>query len=335
MKFILIPLILAFALAAPLIWTTDYWHHLMVLATIYAIVALGLNFTLGLTGQLSLAQAAFWGIGAYTSALLTVRHELPFWIGLPAAAVVSAFFGILLGFPSFKLSGHYLAMTTIGFGIIVRLVLQNETDLTGGADGIAGIPAPTLLGFAIDDNRKFYYFALGFLILLSIVALKIQHSRAGRAFQAIRENEMAASATGVNINRYKLIAFMFSALYAGIAGSLYAHSASYISPDTFSFDQSVIFLVMLVLGGSGSVYGTLIGATLITFLPEWLRFLKSYYMAVYGAGVLLMMIFLPTGIWGLLEMIYERIIGKPLEVVSPLDRPREPREPKLPAGAKN
>ncbi len=334
MKFILIFLILAFAIVAPLIWTTDYWHHLMVLAAIYAIVALGLNFTLGLTGQLSLAQAAFWGIGAYTSALLTVRHELSFWIGLPAAAAVSALFGILLGFPSFKLSGHYLAMTTIGFGIIVRLVLQNETDLTGGADGIAGIPAPTLLGFDIDDNRKFYYFALGFLILLSIVALRVQHSRAGRAFQAIRENEMAASATGVNINRYKLIAFMFSALYAGIAGSLYAHSAGYISPDTFSFDQSVIFLVMLVLGGSGSVYGTLLGAILITFLPEWLRFLKSYYMAVYGAGVLLMMIFLPTGMWGLLEMIHERIIGKPVEVIPPLDRPGEPRKAELSVGAK-
>jgi len=330
MKVVLILLFLALAVAAPIVVVSDYWHNLMVLAVVYAIATLGLNFTLGLTGQLSLAQAAFWGIGAYTSALITVRYEVPFWIGLPAAAAVAALFGVMLGFPSFKLSGHYLAMTTIGFGIIVRLVLQNWQELTGGADGIGGIPAPSLGVLDVDNNFKYYYFALAFLLILALVAYKIQHSRAGRAFQAIRENEMAAEATGVNTNRYKLIAFLFSALYGGIAGSLYAHSAGYISPDTFSFDQSVVFMVMLVLGGSGSIPGTLIGATLLTFLPEWLRFLKSSYMAVYGAGVMFMMIFFPTGLWGLLEMIYGKLTRRPVEVLSPLEKTEEATAAKSP-----
>jgi|WetSurMetagenome_2_1015567.scaffolds.fasta_scaffold06381_3 ABC-type branched-subunit amino acid transport system ATPase component/ABC-type branched-subunit amino acid transport system permease subunit len=300
-KSLLVPAVLVVVvLLLPRLITSSYWLNLINLAISFSVACLGLNIVLGYAGQLSLAQAAFWGVGAYTSAILTTQLGLPVWTGMFAAFFVAALCGVLLGIPTLKLSGHYLAMATIGFGIILQLILVNEIWLTNGSDGITKIPSPWIGSFELKDPATFFYVAAVSLILLTWGAIRLKNSRVGRAFMAIRENEMAAGATGVDTTYYKIIAFALSAGYAGVGGWLFAHGGShYISPDTFSFEQSVILLVMTVLGGNGSAIGSIVGGTLLTLLPEVLRFLKDSYMMVYAAGIVLIMIFMPRGIAGL------------------------------------
>ena len=299
-------LILAFLVVAvvvfPRVVASSYWLNLINLAISFSIAAIGLNIVLGYAGQLSLAQAAFWGIGAYTSAILTTQFGVPVWVGMFAAFFIAALFGVLLGIPTLKLSGHYLAMATIGFGIILQLVLVNAIWLTGGSDGIIKIPSAWIGSIELDEPGEFFYVAAVALILFTWGAINLKDSRVGRAFMAIRENEMAAETTGVDTTYYKIMAFALSAGYAGFGGWMFAHSCShYISPDTFSFDQSVMLLVMAVLGGNGSAIGAIIGSVLLTLLPEVLRFLKDYYMMVYAAGIVLIMIYMPSGIAGLVS----------------------------------
>jgi branched-chain amino acid transport system permease protein len=294
----------------PWLLNSSYWMNLVNLAISFSVACLGLNIVLGYAGQLSLAQASFWGVGAYTSALLTVNLGVPVWMGLVAAFLVAALFGVMLGIPTLKLSGHYLAMTTIGFGIILQLILINAIWLTGGSDGIPKIPSPTIGSFELKDPSHFFYAAAVALILLTWASMRLKDSRVGRAFLAIQGNEMAAETTGVDTTLYKIMAFALSAGYGGIGGWLFAHSGShYISPDTFSFDQSVMFLAMAVLGGNGSAVGSIVGASLLTLVPEVLRFLKDYYMMVYSAGIVAVMIFMPGGIASLVRglMLSQRL----------------------------
>jgi len=302
-KRLFLPAVLVVAvLVLPRLVTSNYWMDLINLSISLSVACLGLNIVLGYAGQLSLAQAAFWGVGAYSSAILTTQLGLPVWAGMFAAFFVAAFFGILLGIPTLKLSGHYLAMATIGFGIILQLILVNAIWLTNGSDGITKIPSPWIGSFELKAPGDFYYVAALSLILFTWGAINLKDSRVGRAFLAIRENEMAAGTAGVDTTYYKIMAFALSAGYAGFGGWLFAHSCShYISPDTFSFDQSVILLVMAVLGGNGSAIGSIVGATLLTMLPEILRFLKDSYMMFYAAGIVVIMIFMPSGIAGLVK----------------------------------
>ncbi len=302
-KKMLIPVCLIVAvLLLPRMVTSSYWLNLTNLSISFSIACIGLNIVLGYAGQLSLAQAAFWGVGAYTSAILTTQLGVPVWVGMFAAFFMAAFFGVLLGIPTLKLSGHYLAMATIGFGIILQLILVNAIWLTNGSDGITKIPSPWIGSLELKDPGDFFYVAAISLILFTWGAIHLKDSRVGRAFMAIRENEMAAETMGVDTTYYKIMAFALSAGYAGFGGWLFAHSCShYISPDTFSFDQSVILLVMAVLGGNGSAIGSIVGAVLLTLLPEVLRFLKNSYMMFYAAGIVLIMIFMPSGIAGLVS----------------------------------
>jgi ABC-type branched-subunit amino acid transport system ATPase component/ABC-type branched-subunit amino acid transport system permease subunit len=289
-------------LAFPLVVTSNYWLNLVNLAISFAIACLGLNIVLGYAGQISFSQAAFWGVGAYTSALLSVNLGWPVWLGLPAAFLLAALFGVLLGIPTLKLSGHYLAMATIGFGIVLQLILINAIWLTGGSDGIPKIPSPWLFGRELKEPGTFFYVAAVALGLLTWGAIRLKSSRVGRAFLAIQGNEMAAETTGVDTTRYKIMAFALSAGYGGFGGWLFAHSGShYISPDTFSFDQSIMLVAMMVLGGNGSPIGSIVGAGLLTLVPEVLRFLKDYYMMVYAAGIVVIMIFMPGGIASLVQ----------------------------------
>ena len=302
-KSLLVPAVLVVVvLVFPRLVTSNYWLNLINLSISFAVACLGLNIVLGYAGQLSLAQAAFWGVGAYTSAILTTQLGIPVWTGMIAAFFIAAFFGVLIGIPTLKLSGHYLAMATIGFGVILQLILVNAIWLTNGSDGIPKIPSPWIGSHELKDPGEFFYLAALSLILFTWGAIHLKDSRVGRAFMAIRENEMAAGTAGVNTTYYKVIAFSLSAGYAGFGGWLFAHSGShYISPDTFSFEQSVIMLVMAVLGGNGSAIGSIVGAILLTLLPEVLRFLKDSYMMVYAAGIVLIMIFMPSGIAGLVK----------------------------------
>ena len=299
----LLVVVLALAvLIFPWMVGSGYWLNLVNLAISFSVACLGLNIVLGYTGQLSLAQAAFWGVGAYTTTLLTVKCGMSVWVGMVAAFVVAALFGVLLGIPTLKLSGHYLAMATIGFGIILQLVLINATWLTDGSDGIPKIPSPKIGPYEFKDPNTFFYVAAVSLILLTWASIRLKNSRVGRAFMAVRENEMAAETAGVDATYYKIMAFALSAGYGGFGGWLFAHSGShYISPDTFSFDQSVMLLAMMVLGGNGSAVGSIVGATLLTLVPETLRFLKDYYMMVYAASIVAVMIFMPGGIAGLVR----------------------------------
>jgi len=303
-KALLVAVIALAVLVFPWIVNSSYWLNLVNLAISFSIACLGLNIVLGYAGQLSLAQAAFWGVGAYTSALLVTKLGVPVWPGMIAAFLVAGLFGLLLGIPTLKLTGHYLAMTTIGFGVILQLILINAIWLTNGSDGITKIPSPRLGSIELKDPSSFFYLAAITLILLTWAAIRLKGSRVGRAFLAIQGNEMAAGTVGIDSTYYKVVAFALSAAYAGFAGALFAHSGShYVSPDTFSFDQSVLLLVMAVLGGNGSAVGAVVGAVLLTLLPEVLRFLKDSYMMFYAAGIILIMIFMPGGIAGLIQLL--------------------------------
>lgn len=284
-----------------------FYLGVVVLGAIYAIAVLGLYFIMGLSGQISLAQGAFFGVGAYTAAILSTRYDWPFPATMAATVVVGILVGVSLGYATLRLTGHYLALATIGFAIIATVVFLQWKPVTNGPDGISGTKPPRIGNFILDQNFYYYYVVLAFLVVLAFVGWKIQRSRVGRAFLAIREDQLAASAIGINTLNFKVLAFTLSTVYGSVAGGLYAHGLThYISPDNFVFDLSVTMLIMLLLGGQATVPGAIIGAMLVTALPESLRFLHQYYLAVYAVAVILLVIFLPQGLWGWLESVVGR-----------------------------
>ena len=284
-----------------------YFMQLANTSIIFFIIVMGLNFVIGFSGQISLASTAFWGIGAYTSAILTTRFGVSFWIALPISAIVAMLVGFITGYPALRLSKFYLGIATVGIGEIISLVLLNWTSMTNGSDGIPGIPRPRIGSYIISSNFQFFYLFLIIAIILFIASVKVKHSRFGRGLLAIKNNEIAAAATGIPTHRYKTVAFALSALYAGIAGSLYAHLIGFISPDLFVFRQTVVFLCMFMIGGAGSLIGPAIGSVLLTLLPEFMRFMQAYYMAFYGLLVALLAIVMPKGISGLIERFSPRL----------------------------
>jgi len=287
---------------------SNYQMTIINLGGIYMILAAGLNVILGFTGLMSFTQAAFWGIGSYTAGLLAVEHGFPFLLTVPAAALLTAAVGFLLGLPSLrKLKKFYLAVTTIGFVHITRLILENWTSLTRGADGLPGIPKPAIGPLHFDTMHKFYYITLISCFLLIWITAVIKNSRVGRAMQAIREDDLAAEVMGVNVFKYKVLAFTISAFYGGLGGALYAHLVGYISPDIFTFEEAVTVLCMLMIGGSGLIAGPVVGATLLTVIPEWLRFMQEYNAIIYGAAVVVMAVYMPTGLVGLTQPYWRRL----------------------------
>jgi branched-chain amino acid transport system permease protein len=279
-----------------------YALNLLMQAVTYAIAVAGIVVVLGYCGQISLAQAAFFGLGAYGTALGTADYHLPFFAALVVGVVVAGAFGLALGLASLRLGGHYLAMVTISFQQILTLVLTNWIGLTHGPDGVANIARPA--GLTGGDA----YLSLCFtaLVLTTLYAWRLKTSRLGRAMQAVRDNEIAASTCGIDVFRTKVLAFGISAVLGGVGGGLFAGAFSYISPDQFSFAESIVLLTMALLGGVQSPFGALLGTGLLVMLPEWLRFLRQVYLAVYGGAVILIMVFLPDGLWGLAESRFGR-----------------------------
>ena len=290
------------SLSLPL-WVPHYPLHLACTVGIFVILSVSLNIVVGFTGQISLGHAAFFAVGAYTSSLLAMKFGIPFWAGIFAAGTVSFVFGILLGIPTLRVRDIYLSVVTICFGLMVQLALVNLESITGGARGIYGIPKPSVGGFVFATPQSFYYIILFFALLTIFSSLRLLRSRFGRAFLSIRENELAAETVGVRTTYYKILAFAISSFYAGLAGSLYAHYVSYINPDAFTFGTSIDVLVMIVIGGLGNVWGSVIGAFVITLLPEYLRFMQQYYRAVFGIGLIFMMVFMRYGIVSALQKI--------------------------------
>ena len=280
------------------------WVRILNFAILFALLALGLNIVVGFAGLLDLGYIAFYAVGAYCYALLASPHfglSLPFWVILPIGATVACLFGLLLGAPTLKLRGDYLAIVTLGFGEIVRIVLNNlsqPVNITNGPRGIAQIQPFTLGGFDLSKTQsffgltwsgpiKYYYLLVAMLAVVIIVNLRLQNSRIGRAWEAIREDETAARAMGINTTRIKLAAFAMGASFGGIAGGIFASIQTFVSPESFILTESIMVLAMVVLGGMGNIWGVIFGALLLSFVPEVLRYtVDPVQKAIFGARIL-------------------------------------------------
>jgi branched-chain amino acid transport system ATP-binding protein/branched-chain amino acid transport system permease protein len=309
----------AAALVVPL---SPYALNLLMQAATYAIAVLGLTIVLGYAGQINLAQAAFFGLGAYSVALGTTAFALPFWIALAIGVIVAAVAGAVLGLTSLRLGGHYLAMVTISFQTILTLVLTNWVAFTRGPDGVPNIRRPEFL----TDSGPYLGLCVAALFVVAWFVWRLKTTKLGRAMQAVRDNELAANVVGVNGYATKVAAFTLSAVLGGFGGGLFAGGFAYVSPDQFSFSESVVFLTMVLLGGSAAPAGAVLGTGLLILLPEALRFLKSVYLAVYGGAVILIMVFMPDGIWGYAVVLWRRLFPeRPVDpgFIAPLPLTRE------------
>jgi branched-chain amino acid transport system permease protein len=280
-------------------WLTSPYHlHVVIMAGIFTILALSLNLLLGYTGQLSLGHAAFFGIGAYTSSLLALKLEWSFWLGLPAAAVLSGVAGWAIGRLALKLRGAYFVLVTISFAGVISLVSVNWMELTNGPLGLPGVPAPELPGLSLRTKSAYYFLVLAATALAYLVCHRLVRSRLGRAFVALRENEALAESVGVDPTRTLVLAAVVSAAMAGVAGSLYAHYTRFVSPEVFLFSYTVTMVIMVVAGGKGTLAGPVVGAVLFTVLPEVLREAMAWQwqMLAYGVLLVLLLFFLPRGI---------------------------------------
>ena len=276
-----------------------YQTNIMISALLYVMLALGLNIVVGLAGQLVLGYVAFYAVGAYAYGLLHQFFGFGFWMCLPIGGFVAVIFGLALGFPVLRLRGDYLAIVTLGFGEIVRLALQNWTSLTGGPRGVSDIPRPGLFGMQMDINTSttyVYYLVLVAVVITIVVISRLKNSRVGLALQALREDEIACEAMGIDIMRVKLSAFALGSCWAGFAGVIFAAKTTYINPSSFTFMESAMILSMVVLGGMGSITGVAIAAFILILAPEYLRAFSEYRMLIFGAIMVIMMIFRPQGL---------------------------------------
>jgi branched-chain amino acid transport system permease protein len=294
-----------FLLFAPL-GLKPYGIFILSMWAVMTIAAIGLNLTLGYAGQISLAQAAFVGIGAYITAWLTTKGAWPFWptyfLGFASCFVV----GWVLGYPALRVQHHYLAFVTLAFNTLVFLVFRNEEWLTNGISGISNVPRPSLFGYPLKGAKAFYYFCLAHLVFVSVAAWWLIRSPWGRAFVAVRENPVRALSLGVDVRRYTLMAFAVGAGLGGISGALYAPLTQFVDPTPFALGLSLNLLLMVVLGGSGYFFGPFLGAIVAVLLPEWLRFAQGYYLMGYAVLVMVMMAFWPTGLLGLADRLFRK-----------------------------
>jgi branched-chain amino acid transport system permease protein len=292
----------------PLVENNPYNLGLSNLIAIYVLVVLGLNLFIGYAGQISLGHAAFFAIGAYGSAIGTSTLGWAPWPVMVIVALVSALVAFTVGLPALKLSGHYLAMATLGFNIVVYTILVQWDTVTGGPSGFSGIPYLSIGSVLFDDEVHFHYLVWTFAMVALLLCLNLVRSGVGRGLAAMAEDEVAARVLGVNTRRAKVKVFVLSAVLASFAGSLFAHCYAFVSPDSFNIFVSVDFMIMVVVGGMGSIWGTLFGTALITLLPEWIEALDAYKEIVHGLILVLILIFLPQGfVRGLVESVKTRI----------------------------
>jgi ABC-type branched-subunit amino acid transport system permease subunit len=283
---------------------------------VYILVALGLNLLTGYAGQVSLGHAAFFAIGAYTAAILAEALQWPFILCVIAAALCSAVVGYMLGLPCLRLSGLYLAMATLGFTLIVQEMLLQLSVITHGSEGMS-VPKASILGFDFDSDYRKYYLLYGVTIVMLILARNLVRGRTGRAWLALRENERAAEAMGVNLAQYKTIAFAISAFYTGLAGALSAFLVGFLDPQEFSFFLSIQFITIIILGGLASLLGSVLGAGFLIILPELLAGLDVWQALVYGVIMVLTIIFMPFGLSGAIRLYASRWLGIGVEPIIP------------------
>ena len=298
--------ILALAVSALYLKRSDV--YLLSLYAVYLMATFGLNLTVGYAGQMSLGQAAFFGIGAYVAAIL-LKLGWPFLLVLLVAAVVCFLVGLALGFPALRVQHHYLAFATLGFNVLVYLVMRNEEKITGGTYGISAIPRPTILGVDLNGHVAYYWFTLGSLVVLGALLWWLLRSPWGRAFAALRDNPIRAESLGINITAYTLLAFAIGAACAGVGGVYFASLVEFIEPGPFHFSTSLMMLLAVIVGGQGRFFGPVVGTIVIILVPEllrsssapWLKFMQVWYLAVFGVAIVLLMVWLPGGLLSIPE----------------------------------
>lgn len=275
--------------------------QVLVLVAIYAMLGTGLSVMIGLAGLFCLGYIGFYAIGAYTTALLATHFGMSYWIILPISGIMAAVFGLIIGYPALRLRGDYIAVVTLGFGEVIRLVALNWMGLTNGPIGIMNIPRPVIpiINYDFGYNLNAYYYLIVVMTLLTLFAvIRVANSRVGQAWKAIREDELAAGAMGVNVARFKLLAFTIGAAIAGLAGSFFAVRMAFVSPESFIFLESILLVAIVIIGGSGSFAGVILGAVIFIAVPEFLRDLASWRMLAFGALIPVMVIFRPQGLLG-------------------------------------
>lgn len=297
-------------LTAPYFFEGGYLMNVLVFMGINTMLAIALNLLLGYAGQISLGHAGFFGLGAYISGILTTTYSWNPWLAMPVAALAVGIAAFIIGFPILKLKGHYLAMGTLGLGIIIYIVFNETVDLTGGPSGFSGIPNLSLYTITFDSDQKNYYLIWSFVLVTVLLSLNLANSRVGRALRAVHDSEIAARVMGVNARLLKVQVFTLSAVICSVAGSLYAHTMTFIAPPSFGFNFSVELLTMVVVGGLGSIYGSFLGAALLTLLPEMLRDAKDYDIIIYGVILMLMVMFMPGGLVRGIPELFRKITGK-------------------------
>lgn len=277
---------------------TESKYHFIVLNVIglNTIVVVGLNLLIGFAGQISLGHAAFYGLGSYFSGVLTLNYGFPLWPAMVLGMLATGAIAYLVGYPSLKLKGHYLVMATLGFSIIVYIFLGEMEQFTGGHDGLIGIPPLSIGGFEFDNDLKNFYLIWTFVFFSMLLARNLLNSRVGRALRAIHGSEVAADSLGINTANYKVKVFVLSAMFASVSGSLYAHYITFISPSTYDFHYSIQVVTMVIVGGMGSLWGSLFGSAILTTISEALHIAKQYHIIAYGVFLSLVLIFLPEGI---------------------------------------
>lgn len=301
----------AFLIVLPFL-LKEYPLHLVNISGIWIILALSVGLLQGYVGEISMGHAAFYGIGAYTSVLLMMKAGFPFWLSLPISALVTMGFGYLIGLVSLRLRGPYFAICTLGFGEIIRLIFVNWREMSGGPDGVTGIPSPNPIPFPVIGEVTFtskqanYFLIYGIVFLTIFVMYRLINSRQGKAFMAVREDLVYAECIGINAMKFKRLAFMVSTFFAGVGGCLYAHYEHFISPYSFTVGQSFDLVIMVIVGGMGTLVGPIIGAILLTLIPEVLHAIKDYRMVIYGLMLMLVIIYLPHGLVGIWQWISER-----------------------------
>lgn len=285
------------------VYNGNYLYNVACQIICYYILCVGLNFITGMTGQPMMGMAGVFALGSYTSGILTTRLGLSPWLTIPALLFVGLIVGILLGYPSLRIEGVYLSLTTIAFSEIVRILITNATKLTGGGTGIKNIPNYVLFGYEISTPCSKMILMLAFAVVISLIANRIINSQWGRCFYAIRDNIEAVPACGINVTKAKLTAFILATMIGSLAGGLYAHLFNYINPSTYNQTLSVTFVSMLVIGGMGSIWGCLLGSLVVTYLPELLRFTGNYYDFAYALIVLLFIVLLPGGLVSIFQKV--------------------------------
>ncbi|MGV1045932.1 branched-chain amino acid ABC transporter permease [Limnohabitans sp.] len=283
----------------------NYGIHMFTTWLVFIIATMGLNLTVGYAGQKSLGHAAFFGIGAYTVAIF-LKAGLSFWLGLPMAALFCFVVGLALGFPALRVQTIYLAFATLGFNTALWLVMRNEEWLTGGTYGINNIARPSLGGISFDGNLAYYYLVLFFTIVLALLLWGLLRSPWGKAFTALRDNAIRAESLGIDTRSYTLLSFAIGAVYAGVAGGLYASQVQFIDPALFTVGASIMMYLMVVVGGPGYFLGPVLGSAVGVVLPEWLRFAQAWYLFVFGASVVVLMIWLPDGLLSIPDRLKAR-----------------------------